>query len=1079
MKNELTIFEGIELDVLTKEDVKIEFNGECLFNGKQITEILGYSNGNRDIDRHCDEDCIELITKDKLNTVLVSSLELGQRGTKFINEDGVMDLIYNSKLPKAKEFKKKVREIVKSVQATGKYDSIEEKLKTIEDETEKNLKLTIYQYENIVKMNPTDILSAMMLNNKKNELNTYLQSKEITEIKGQLEETKTKLDNICIIGDRKQFSNEVNSVARATGKEQSDFIKDNIEYIRKHHEDIFIYNMYAPKALGGFLSFESQCTIFSLDKNIFSKLIEHNLYEMRERLSDEEQTKFYDLFYENINKLPNLKFISILTCTKYAAPKTYKFIKERYKEKLSTFNGYDLLHYYEYQINDNFDDFFSKYKPQFLDALLDSDNSAISNFYKELDCRQRSAIIKYCYEGLKEKDLFNKLLRSSNIDTIISIYKNHPDILNNISIDTIATLTNPYDFTENFDEKTFRKIINHYPLESIEFLTKYNRSWFGITKENIAMKFIEEKYRKNIVCDGNFLDVDMSHTIYSSNYLKNLKEFSKIKIDINDERYILHLKIFIKHLLKNEIIDIPTKEEFSELNYFFYKIIKGKTLSIIPTLSSINDIALMNRLHTKEFNPDSFSLEQIKRYNVKQHKELYFSYTSSIKENEFMNFRVKEYKLLTLKLMLMLGYKGAKYVLDIDDSIETLEHLVGNVDVSNVKMDENSNPVLINRFMNMMFNDKDNPRIKEMLADKTSKLYTFFPRIFNEWEIMSLSHKTDKLSSIFNFLESEDIHLPVKYYRLKQEIKHVGIKNSILTDAMSLHDKMLKRIGSTIPRVKGMVNDYEYEVLRFDDMLGISVGNRTNCCFTIRGRAYSCLKHALTSDNGRILVVKKDGKLIAHSWLWRNGDLLCLDNIEVNKNVSDYNFLDVYKDYIIKTISVSQEFEGKECIKNVTVGVSSFTRNNTEALANSIVLDISKTQLTTPLEHVTYSDAHNTQYVLFGNANHKSYSPSYLYKDERLNYHEYTKGMEIEKSSKLELENNLNYLRYLQHESEGTTDKFELINIDNIDSLYINKDYYIYIKNNKIYSYCLDYDYRAKDEYTTLLNNTIKTSNRK
>ena len=222
MRNELTIFNGIELDVLTKEDVNIEFNGECLFNGKQITEILGYSNGNRDIDRHCDEDCIELITKDKLNTVLVSSLELGQRGTKFINEDGVMDLIYNSKLPKAKEFKKKVREIVKSVQATGKYDSIEEKLKTIEDETEKNLKLTIYQYENIVKMNPTDILSAMMLNNKKNELNTYLQSKEITEIKGQLKETKTKLDNICIIGDRKQFSNEVNSVARATGKEQSE-----------------------------------------------------------------------------------------------------------------------------------------------------------------------------------------------------------------------------------------------------------------------------------------------------------------------------------------------------------------------------------------------------------------------------------------------------------------------------------------------------------------------------------------------------------------------------------------------------------------------------------------------------------------------------------------------------------------------------------------------------------------------------------------------------------------------------------------------------------------------------------------
>ena len=222
MKNELTIFEGIELDVLTKEDVNIDFEGECLFNGKQICIILNYGADDyiKTINRHCDEESVSLITKEQLKDKI--SVSLGQRGTKFINEDGVMDLIYNSKLPKAKEFKKKVREIVKSVQATGKYDSIEEKLKTIEDETEKNLKLTIYQYENIVKTNPTDILSAMMLNNKKNELNTYLQSKEITEIKGQLEETKTKLDNICIIGDRKQFSNEVNSVARATGKEQSE-----------------------------------------------------------------------------------------------------------------------------------------------------------------------------------------------------------------------------------------------------------------------------------------------------------------------------------------------------------------------------------------------------------------------------------------------------------------------------------------------------------------------------------------------------------------------------------------------------------------------------------------------------------------------------------------------------------------------------------------------------------------------------------------------------------------------------------------------------------------------------------------
>ena len=235
MNKELTIFEGIELEVLTKEDVNIDFNGECLFNGKQVTTILGYSKENyaRDINRHCDEDCIELITKDKLTSKM--ELTLGQRGTYFINEDGVMDLIYNSKLPKAKEFKKKVREIVKSVQATGKYDSIEEQIKTIQDETERNLKLTIYQYQQIVKIQPNDILSAMCLSQKQNELNTYLQSKEIAKIKDDIEEVTKKLDNVCVIGDRKQFTNEVKSVSRATGKE----IADIYSLTYKELEDVY------------------------------------------------------------------------------------------------------------------------------------------------------------------------------------------------------------------------------------------------------------------------------------------------------------------------------------------------------------------------------------------------------------------------------------------------------------------------------------------------------------------------------------------------------------------------------------------------------------------------------------------------------------------------------------------------------------------------------------------------------------------------------------------------------------------------------------------------------------------------
>jgi len=851
-------------------------------------------------------------------------------------------------------------------------------------------------------------------------------------------------------------------ISKLEGNKQTEFIKENINYIKENHEDIFIYNMYSPKCLATFLNYNSLCAIYKLDKTIFSKMLNENFYEMKEKLTEPELTEFYNNFYNDINSLSNIKFITSLTSLRYSAPKTYLYIQDKYKDKISSFDGNDLLHYYEYQIYDDFQDFFSKFKDKFVKAL------AINNyFYNELDSRQQEAIFKNCYQELKEHNLFNCLLKKTNIESFVNTYKKYPEIIDYVDIQTIASMSGTTSYSDRFYTNALKEILNYYAPTSIDFLEKYNVKSFGITRENIIRKYIEKKYRDNIICDGTFLEVDMSTPLYSDNYLKNLKELSKMKIDLDNETYKLHLKIFIKHLLKNDIIDIPSEEEFKELNYLFYSIVKGKELTIIPTLSNIQDITLLNRLHSLEFNPDSFSIDQLKRYNIKHHKLLY----SRCKND----YQLREYKLLTLKLMLMLGYKGSEYVLNIDDSLSTLQHLVGNVDVDNIKLDKNNNPILINRFINILFNDKDSPRIKEMLNDKTSLLYKYFPRIFNEWEIMKLSHKTDKLSSIFAFLESEDIHLPVKYYRLKSEIRHIGIKNSILHDAMSLHDKMLKRVYSSIPRVKGNVNDYEYEVLRFDDMFGMSVGNKTNCCFTIKGRADSCLKHALTSNNGRILVVRKDGILIAHSWLWRNGDVLCIDNIETNKHVNDFNFFDVYKDFIEKTIEISSENEGEERIKNITLGISEFTTKNKDILENFIQLNSNHNTLPSPEEKVFYSDAKSRQYVLYGNENFKLFTPRYKYEDERPNCVVYKKDMDVDTSLEVELENNLNYLRYLENESKDENDEFKLINIDNLDDLYINKDYYIYIKNNKIYSYCLDHDYRAKNEYTNLLNGIKKS----
>ena len=48
------------------------------------------------------------------------------------------------------------------------------------------------------------------------------------------------------------------------------------------------------------------------------------------------------------------------------------------------------------------------------------------------------------------------------------------------------------------------------------------------------------------------------------------------------------------------------------------------------------------------------------------------------------------------------------------------------------------------RIINMLFNDN---KIQEMLIDKNNDLYKYFPRIFNEWEMIKLNGKDEIFKS--------------------------------------------------------------------------------------------------------------------------------------------------------------------------------------------------------------------------------------------------------------------------------------------------------------------------------------------
>ena len=107
--NEIKIFDNPEFGKVRT----LEINGEPYFVGKDVSEILGYSDTNKAIAMHVDDE-------DKLNDKTASSL--GQRGGWLINESGLYSLILSSKLPKAKEFKRWVTsEVLPSIRKHGAY----------------------------------------------------------------------------------------------------------------------------------------------------------------------------------------------------------------------------------------------------------------------------------------------------------------------------------------------------------------------------------------------------------------------------------------------------------------------------------------------------------------------------------------------------------------------------------------------------------------------------------------------------------------------------------------------------------------------------------------------------------------------------------------------------------------------------------------------------------------------------------------------------------------------------------------------------------------------------------------------
>ena len=163
---ELQVFNSTEFGSVRTATV----NGEVMFVGKDVADILEYTNTAKAIRDHVDEE-------DKLTERIVLS---GQnREVIFINESGLYSLIPSSKMPNAKKFKHWVTaEVLPTVRKHGMcaIDEILENpdlaiaaLTQLKEERERRKQLecqTLIQRQQIAEMQPKASYYDLILQNK-------------------------------------------------------------------------------------------------------------------------------------------------------------------------------------------------------------------------------------------------------------------------------------------------------------------------------------------------------------------------------------------------------------------------------------------------------------------------------------------------------------------------------------------------------------------------------------------------------------------------------------------------------------------------------------------------------------------------------------------------------------------------------------------------------------------------------------------------------------------------------------------------------------------------------------------------
>ena len=653
-------------------------------------------------------------------------------------------------------------------------------------------------------------------------------------------------------------------------------------------------------------------------------IIENNSLLTNQELSS--MLEIFSFFYEKDKKYRNeldFYFKKIL----FHYPDRFSI-----EQKLSLLSLSDNEEILEQYIQANYETFLAYFKSHvFVDRVSVDDLADLSEFQIDLDFTYPDKHYQVCWWYLNfpthllyryfSKEI--KLLEDNKIKHITN------SIISSLSLEQLIDLLSTTCFSKENIKQILKIIFSKLVGKKID--QTLTEKWFlafqtigmdniltimgEIFDEILFSDFNYSSFFRKLVSQEEPRDV---RNLFSVSFFQALNWLKDSERD-NPTKDILYLKTFQVFLTEftRRYQDPITENTFFRIEILFRRAIQGKDIFLMLKIN--HEKSLIHYYKTNEFvSSFSCSKEEIDKYKAKQYLALKRIWNSNQKEKyEDFVFQNDQETSFLIQGLNLLGFELCKKI--CQSSKCTLKEVVECL------IDKDSTYIL---------------NVKKLLAefvDSTSKIsLSLFFSIFDSFYFQGMNKITfSKLERVI--CSSKFFLVPYNYsiFPSLEKLNFVAKGDPFYEKikAIHLYEEYRHRLVSTIPDIKGEYQGIDYEMVNLHDIgiLSNGIGHYlfpngevASSCLTPNGKAASCLRHGAVNPNGRFFKVINQGKILAYSWVWRSGEVLCFDNIEITDEALKIENSEeiIFKVYQLAGDTIKQitEKEKDHSVKLVIIG---------------------------------------------------------------------------------------------------------------------------------------------------------------